>query len=383
MLPRQETLLTKKLNAKLSAQEDLKPLSTQHLPLQQIRSESRLPSIKSALPILSNYPSPGRIPTRKSARTLSSGPRQPDPTPTPQKLIPPKSSYSNSVKTVAYKTKVGFVCGKPKLHNQDSFIIKPSLKGIRGHYLFAVLDGHGTYGHDVSSFIRENFTKIIEECLESELSNLSIEKNLYQSINKLNKELLDSGIEIAFSGSTFNSIFVLGTLCVCGNVGDSRAVLARFGDCWESIALSHDHNTKRVDERNRILNSNGRIAQNRNNDGEFEGPERVWFMDENYPGLAMTRSIGDKISKAIGVSSDPEVLIRRLVPEDKFIILASDGVWEHTSNEEAVRIVSKYWDENRVEDAALALVSEASKKWNKKDYMDDITVLIIFLNIQT
>ena len=149
------------------------------------------------------------------------------------------------------------------------------------------------------------------------------------------------------------------------------------------MALSQDHNTQRLDERTRILNSNGRIAQTRDENGVLKGPERVWLMDEDYPGIAMTRSVGDKISKVVGVSSDPEVVIRRLVPEDKFIILASDGVWEKLSSEEAVKVVSKYWDQNRVEDAALALVNEAAKKWNKTEYVDDITVVIVFLNSQS
>ena len=95
----------------------------------------------------------------------------------------------------------------------------------------------------------------------------------------------------------------------------------------------------------------------------------------------MTRSIGDKISKAIGVTSDPEIVTRRLKTNDKFIILASDGVWEYTSNQEAVDIVSKFWEENRIEDAAVALVSDAVKRWKKEEYVDDITVVIIFLSV--
>lgn len=383
MIPRQETLLSRKLSPAPTILEDLKPYSTIRNPFHQACSESKLPSIKSPIPHLSHYPSPGRIASRKSTRGGSTQPRQQDPTPVRSQAQTQPLTRLNSVKTVAYKSKVGSVYSKPKLHNQDSFIIKPSLQGIRGHYLFAVLDGHGAYGHDVSSFIRENFPIIIEDSLQREMSSLSIEKSLYQSISKLSKDLVESGIEISFSGSTLISVFIFGALCVCANIGDSRAVLGRLEKSWEAVALSQDHNTLRLDERTRILNSNGRIAQSRNENGVFQGPQRVWLMDEDYPGIAMTRSVGDKISKVVGVSNDPEVVIRRLAPEDKFIILASDGVWEKLSNEEAIKVVSKYWNENRVEDAALALVSEAVKKWNKTEYVDDITVVIVFLNIQS
>jgi serine/threonine protein phosphatase PrpC len=291
-----------------------------------------------------------------------------------------RSGLANVVTRAAYKTRVGSVKGKPKLNNQDAFIIKPALQGRRGNYLFSVLDGHGTYGHNVSQFIRDNYPQILEDALDRAAT--SIEKALYQSIGRLNKALLDTGIEIAYSGSTMVSVLLLGTQCVCSNIGDSRAVLARqAGVGWDAIPLSEDHNFKRLDERMRILNSNGRIAQGADADGNLAGPERVWIKDDDVPGLAMSRSIGDKISKIVGATSDPEVVIRRLGTEDKFVVLASDGVWEFISNQEAVEIVGEFWNSNQVEDAAWALVSAASKRWKKEEYVDDITVLVVFLNV--
>ena len=41
----------------------------------------------------------------------------------------------------------------------------------------------------------------------------------------------------------------------------------------------------------------------------------------------------------VGVTSKPELNVRELTPEDAFIILASDGVWEFISNQEAVDII--------------------------------------------
>ena len=52
------------------------------------------------------------------------------------------------------------------------------------------------------------------------------------------------------------------------------------------------------------------------------------------PGLAMSRSIGDFVAHSVGVSPNPEVIKFELQPDDKFIVIASDGVWEFLTNEE-------------------------------------------------
>jgi serine/threonine protein phosphatase PrpC len=63
------------------------------------------------------------------------------------------------------------------------------------------------------------------------------------------------------------------------------------------------------------------------------GPLRVWHLHENIPGLAMSRSFGDGAAAEVGVIADPEILEMNLTEQDKFIVLASDGVWEFLSND--------------------------------------------------
>lgn len=41
------------------------------------------------------------------------------------------------------------------------------------------------------------------------------------------------------------------------------------------------------------------------------------------------------------MTAEPSVLIRKLKPEDLFLIFASDGLWEQLSDEAAVEIVLK------------------------------------------
>ncbi len=47
----------------------------------------------------------------------------------------------------------------------------------------------------------------------------------------------------------------------------------------------------------------------------------------------MARSLGDLVAASVVVSPEPEVLDFELEPDDKFIVIASDGVWEFLSNE--------------------------------------------------
>jgi len=61
------------------------------------------------------------------------------------------------------------------------------------------------------------------------------------------------------------------------------------------------------------------------------------------PGLAMSRSLGDRIAHSVGVSSHPEVLSFLLTPFDKFIVIGSDGLWEFLSNEQVAEIVVPYY----------------------------------------
>jgi hypothetical protein len=64
------------------------------------------------------------------------------------------------------------------------------------------------------------------------------------------------------------------------------------------------------------LQSGGIIKKISNKDGKEIGPERIWLKTQDkkllYPGLTMTRSLGDKIGSKIGVILTPEVTYRKI-----------------------------------------------------------------------
>ena len=67
----------------------------------------------------------------------------------------------------------------------------------------------------------------------------------------------------------------------------------------------------------------------------------MWKGKSNVPGLNVSRSLGDIIAHSAGVSAQPEFTHTKLDKKDLFLILATDGVWEWTSSQEAVDIVSQ------------------------------------------
>ena len=98
----------------------------------------------------------------------------------------------------------------------------------------------------------------------------------------------------------------------------------------------------------------------------------------------MTRSFGDEVAARVGVIAEPEILELDLCKDDKFIVLASDGVWEFLSNEDVASIVYPFFEKRNAEGAAEALVRESYLKWKQEedDIIDDITCVIIFLDVK-
>jgi serine/threonine protein phosphatase PrpC len=114
----------------------------------------------------------------------------------------------------------------------------------------------------------------------------------------------------------------------------------------EATPLNRDHKPELKDEADRIHKRGGRIDSFRDyyNNGEPIGPQRVWLQNEEIPGLAMSRSMGDKVAHSVGVTAEPETLEFTLGLNDKFLVIASDGVWEFLSNEDVANIVFPFYE---------------------------------------
>ena len=301
----------------------------------------------------------------------------------------PNFSKKPKVQKKIYKietlSQVGFSGpGIPK-HNQDNFFIYKNLNDEPSTLFIGVCDGHGIFGHDVSGYLINHLPKNLNASLKKTNKYISHRETLFKTLKDVfistNKSLCqNSGIDTQFSGSTCVSLILTKNKIVSANAGDSRAVMGRYqNEIWESIDLSRDLKPDTPGEKERILKCGGRIEAYKDENGGDFGPKRVWLKDEDIPGLAMSRSFGDEVAASVGTISEPEIMCFDISKDDKFIIVASDGIWEFISSQECIKIIGEYYWKRDLVGCLKYLLNESSKRWIKEEeVIDDITAVIIF-----
>lgn len=94
----------------------------------------------------------------------------------------------------------------------------------------------------------------------------------------------------------------------------------------------------------------------------------------------MSRTFGDLEAKKIGVISEPDITLKKIDNNSKFVVLGSDGLWDVVKPYDIIRIVRPYFNKNDVEGACQTLMKKAIQQWEKdKEERDDITIIIIFI----
>ena len=282
--------------------------------------------------------------------------------------------------------------------NQDAYVCKSNINNINDFNMFGVLDGHGPDGHFVSEFISEFIPsqiinhKDIINLRSSEVIYKKLKENNCKIINQAfiaaDKQLRNMEFDVSESGCTCCLIIHLGNHIICANTGDSRAILvydqaneinSKNLDYLGIVPLSIDYKPELPEEASRIILAGGEVEQMKDEYGEGSGPYRVWVRGKDYPGLAMSRSIGDLKGKTVGVIPDPGIMEYDLNKSTKFIIICSDGVWEFLNNETVMNIGKKFYLENQVKSFCQEVVSEAFNAWEKNDsIVDDITAVAVF-----
>ena len=302
-----------------------------------------------------------------------------------------KTKYvTKKIKDILPYTHVGFDGEEPKENNQDNYFIYKNFMNKKDYIYMSVCDGHGIEGHFVSDFMKEilpyDMSENLKNCnllTESEKEREKIHQIIKETFIIANEKLVDNEeINSLFSGSTCVSVIYTPEKLIVPNIGDSRAVLGRLVNKekneYKAINLSRDHKPTEKDEAQRIIENEGRI-QPFTEEGEFVGPERVWIKEEEVPGLAMTRSFGDRVAATVGVMSEPEIKEFLFEEGDKFMIIASDGIWEFISSQECVDIIKNYYDKNDLKGCCEYLYQESSKRWLKEEeVIDDTTLILVF-----
>jgi len=279
--------------------------------------------------------------------------------------------------------------------NQDSLFSRLNINNVKDFNIFGVLDGHGPTGHFISQFASQFIQNYIIN--NPELKNLSkteeiyfkLKENNYQIIKQAfilnDNQLKSQNFDAKESGSTCVLVVQIGNHLICANVGDSRAI-AVFDENndknlnqLKAIPLSIDYKPDMPEERNRILMSGGLVDQATNCFGVKTGPFRIFAPGEDYPGLAMSRSIGDLEGKNFGVTAEPGIIEYNINENTKYVVLGSDGIWEFLSNEQVKNLGKAFYLNNDPNGFVEELITQSLIEWRCNDsIVDDSTVIVLY-----
>ncbi|KAI3810137.1 hypothetical protein L1987_19747 [Smallanthus sonchifolius] len=299
--------------------------------------------------------------------------------------------------------------------NQDAMIVWEKFSSTNEAVFCGVFDGHGPYGHMVARKVRDYLPVLLSthwktnsdsengpngnmngSLHEEEEDNLGeefevgekervpekyipLKRSILKAFRLMDMELkTHPSIDCFCSGSTAVTLIKQSQDLIIGNLGDSRAVLATRDDNNGLIAvqLTVDLKPNLPREAARIQLFKGRVFALQ------DEPEvaRVWLPNSDSPGLAMARAFGDFCLKDFGLISVPDIYYHHITDKDKFVVLATDGVWDVLSNKEAVDIVAAAPSRST---AARALVDCATRAWRLKyptSKNDDCAAVCLFLD---
>lgn len=273
-----------------------------------------------------------------------------------------------------------------------------------------IYDGHG--GPETARYIADHlFLHIKRFTTEEKSMSVNVIRKAIQATEEgflsLVSKLWPLKPQIASVGSCcLVGVVSSGTLYVA-NLGDSRAVLGKLvrttGEVL-ALQLSNEHNAS--------IESVRQELQSRHPDDPqiVVLKHNVWRVKGI---IQVSRSIGDAYLKRAEfnreplhakfrlrepfinpiLSAEPTIHVQKLNPDDQFIIFASDGLWEHLNNQDAVEIIHKHPRNGIARRLVKATLLEAAKKREmrysdlkkidrgvRRHFHDDITVVVLFLD---
>ncbi|CAA0807723.1 Probable protein phosphatase 2C 64 [Striga hermonthica] len=269
-----------------------------------------------------------------------------------------------------------------------------------------IYDGHG--GPETSRFINEHlFQHLKRFTAEHQSMSAEVIRKAFQATEdgffSVVSRQWPMKPQIAAVGSCCLVGIICGGILYVANLGDSRAVLGRLvkatGEVL-AIQLSAEHNAS--------IESVRQELQNLLHLGSIHVT-----VGNMYVILQISRSIGDVYLKKAEfnreplyqkfrlrepfkrpiLSAEPAILEHQLLPHDQFIIFASDGLWEHLTNQEAVDLVQNNPRNGSARRLVKAALQEAAKKREmrysdlkkidrgvRRHFHDDITVVVVFFD---
>ncbi|KAF3324022.1 putative protein phosphatase 2C 78 [Carex littledalei] len=301
---------------------------------------------------------------------------------------------------------IAVVQANNSLEDQGQVVTSPSATFV------GVYDGHG--GPEASRFVSTRLFPHLHE-FASKQGGLSSDV-IKKAFESTEEEFLHL---VKLSWLSRPKIASVGSCCLVGaitddtlyvaNCGDSRAVLGKRGSDGRRVVaerLSTDHNAAAEEVRKELT------ALHPDDSHIVVHTRGVWRVKGI---IQVSRSIGDVYLKKPEYSKDPlfqqfvspvtlkrpvmtaepQIRVRKLKPQDRFVIFASDGLWEHMTDQAAVEIVFKNPRSGIAKKLVKAALTEAAKKREmryedlrhikkgvRRHFHDDITVVVIYLDQQ-
>uniref|UniRef100_A0A8C0HUL2 Integrin-linked kinase-associated serine/threonine phosphatase 2C n=3 Tax=Cetacea TaxID=9721 RepID=A0A8C0HUL2_BALMU len=241
---------------------------------------------------------------------------------------------------------------------------------------FAVFDGHG--GIRASKFAAQNLHQnLIRKFPKGDV--ISVEKTVKRCLLDTFKHTDEEFLKQASSqkpawkdGSTATCVLAVDNILYIANLGDSRAILCRYNEESQkhaALSLSKEHNPTQYEERMRIQKAGGNVR-----DGRVLGV------------LEVSRSIGDGQYKRCGVTSVPDIRRCQLTPNDRFILLACDGLFKVFTPEEAVNFILSCLEDEKIQsregkpavDARYETAcNRLANKAVQRGSADNVTVMVV------
>uniref|UniRef100_UPI0025ADBB9D pyruvate dehydrogenase [acetyl-transferring]-phosphatase 1, mitochondrial-like isoform X2 n=1 Tax=Doryrhamphus excisus TaxID=161450 RepID=UPI0025ADBB9D len=202
--------------------------------------------------------------------------------------------------------------------------------------------------------------------------DLSVEAQVHMSMSSHRRPSLSGDtslscpLRVALSGCTACVAHVSKGVLHVANLGDSRAVLGvqESDGRWSAVSLTNDHNAQNPDEVQRILREHpwserrtvvrherllGLLLPFRAfGDIRFKwSAETLSRLYETRPDVLSVVGEGARTPPAHYLtppylSAEPEVTQHHIAPSDKFVVLASDGLWELMHRQTVVQLVGQH-----------------------------------------
>ncbi|XP_072970060.1 probable protein phosphatase 2C 74 [Typha angustifolia] len=283
----------------------------------------------------------------------------------PARLVVPESFAASEFREVVVKAKEGaeremevegsgyFMASKKgqRLVMEDGYGVMININGNSNEAFFGVFDGHG--GRAAVDLVSEKLGEnIIAALSEIEKGEDQVKLAIKAGYMNTDREFLSQGVK---SGACAATVLIKDGELHAANVGDCRVIMSMNGI---AAALTSDHNAGREDERIRIENLGGYVNY----------CNGVWRVQDS---LAVSRAIGDMNMKE-WIISEPETKKIHLTRDCEFLIMASDGLWDKVSNQEAVDVVLKH-------DKSMKSCKELIDICRSRGSRDDVTVMVVDL----